>query len=104
MEDNIMEDNIIECTKSDFAEHTIILRGKPLSYIDHLIQKEVMNSEAREILYYGGRQIGKSSFLSIDMITDSVLTDWLSTLYIAPSILQVKEFSDQKLKMTIELG
>jgi len=88
--------------KSDLAEAMVLLKGKVISYTDYPIQKEVMNCDSHEILYFGGRQISKSTLEGVDIIIDCILHEWLSTLYVAPELNQVKEFSTMKLKAIIE--
>lgn len=96
------EAEIFETYKSTVAEGMIKIKGKQLSFQNYPIQKAVMDCDSHEILYYGGRQMGKSTFLGNDTIIDSVTEDWLSTLYIAPALNQVKEFSNIKLKSIID--
>jgi hypothetical protein len=89
-------------TKSHIAEQMIVLKGRPLRLANYPIQKAIMDCEAPEILYFGGRQISKSTFLGNNVIINCIVEKWLSTLYIAPTLNQVKEFSNIKLKSIID--
>ncbi len=92
----------ITTSKVKLVESMINFRGKPISYDNYLISKNILNTKARRIVYKAGRQVGKSFTLGSDILAEAMAKAHQNILYVAPSIPQTKAFSTDKIGMRIQ--
>ena len=93
---------IIGSKSSTFLQKAIILDdGKPLNFDDYHIYKTLLDMDpVKEIVFYTGRQVGKSIFQATRILQHAFIPNFRMT-YIAPTDRQVKEFSRFKLGMIL---
>lgn len=77
---------------SDFAKAVITLRGQPLSFENYLPFVDVYDQYPDTLVIRAGRQVGKSVSLSASLISMSILTEYINSLYIAPLSQQASRF------------
>ena len=87
----------IEITRSDYAQKVIYLDGKPFSLTAFPFMATILNSPSERTILQTGRQIGKSTILSSDLIIDSLAIQHYRSLYVAPRNEQVVQFSKDRL-------
>lgn len=90
--------------KAKFHEHTIALlkyKGKPIELRDYPHSKILLDINAREVMFKGGRQIAKSFTLALKIVGRGMIP-YKQALYVAPSIPQSKVFSVAKIKDRID--
>ncbi len=92
----------LKATKTGWIEKLIHLDGKPFSFEGRNYLLPIYNSDHPKRLLVCGRQTEKSSLVANEIIISSVLTPYLRSLYISPSHLQTRQFSNGKLKPWIE--
>lgn len=81
-----------------FSESMYLLEGKPLRFTQgRNYLKPIHNGEVREILLMTGRQVEKSTSLSIKIGNNVLLRPYSRSLYVAPLNEQVKTFSRGRL-------
>lgn len=87
----------IKLRRSDYAEKIIYLDGKPISFDAVPFMRSMLNSTAEKEVYQTGRQVGKSTTISSDIIVDTTANNFWRSLYVAPRDKQINEFSKDKL-------
>jgi len=93
---------LLKATKSDWISKLIYLDGKPFSFKGRDYLFPIYNTKYKKKLLLCGRQVEKTTSLANEIIIQSVLTPYLKTLYISPSHLQSRQFSNGKLRPWIE--
>jgi len=88
--------------RSDFVQALLYLKGKPLRLDDRDYLLPVFNTRKRRVILKCGRQVEKSSTVAHLLIADSILINAFRTLYVSPSSMQTRSFSNEKLKPGIE--
>ena len=92
----------LKATKTDWIQKMVHLDGAPFSFAgrDYLIP--IYNTNHPKKLLICGRQVEKSSLIANEIIVNSVINPYYKSLYISPSHLQTRQFSNGKLKPWIE--
>lgn len=86
---------------SDIAQATLYHLGKPLRLGNHQFMLPVYNSGDRRIVLKCSRQVAKSTTIANISVSESMITDYWRSLYVSPSALQTRQFSNEKLRPTI---
>jgi hypothetical protein len=84
-------------TSSQFAQTTLMLKGKPFNFDLHAPFRDVYNWPKERIILKTARQVGKSTFLSAFALTTSARKRHYRTFYASTSERQAKEFARVKL-------
>lgn len=84
-------------TQSQFAQATLMLKGKEFGFGLHMPFKDIYNWPKKRILLKTARQVGKSTFLAGFALTDSARHSHRRTFYASTSERQAKEFARIKL-------
>lgn len=100
-EDGTMR-SILKATRSDFVSSLLYLNGKPFSFKGRDYLMPVYNKPSRNILLKTARQVEKSTFLGNYLAINSVIRPYNKSLYVAPSHSQTRQFSNEKLRPSIE--
>lgn len=87
--------------RSDYSQKIIYLDGKPFSLAAFPFMSIILNSPAERTILQTGRQVGKSTILSADLIIDSIAIEHYRSLYVAPRNEQVAQFSKDRLEHMI---
>jgi len=82
---------------SVFTEAVYLIEGKPFSFEGREYLKTIYDTDIAFGLMKTGRQVEKSTTLSIKMANDVLLTPFNRSLYVAPQNEQVKTFSKERL-------
>jgi hypothetical protein len=83
----------INATISQAASALLQLKGKPLSLYNYEPFQFVYDCSPPTLVIKAGRQIGKSLSLAAILITNSIMRNYFSNLYIAPLSQQTSRFS-----------
>jgi hypothetical protein len=97
----IKQQTSVALTRARIAETVLELDGKPFSLDDFPFYRPIYNGNFPMLLMKCGRQVAKSTTGSNLIITDSIGNDFFKTLYVAPSMNQAFEFSNQRLQKMI---
>lgn len=87
---------------SDYVQNTIFLDGQPLRFDGLPFMPPILDCSAERKMMMTSRQVGKSTNLSSETLGKSTAIDNYSTLYVAPRLDQVAEFSKAKLGSMIK--
>lgn len=97
--------------KSDFAEKFLYLNNRPFSLDDYPHMRTLYNCDSMEQVYMTSRQVAKSTTLANEMVLNSIIMPQVDpfnygggfkTLYVSPSVMQTKIFSQDRLGPVIE--
>ncbi|KKM06444.1 hypothetical protein LCGC14_1743910, partial [marine sediment metagenome] len=86
---------------SDIAQATIYHLGKPLRLGNHQFMLPAYNSGERRIVLKCSRQVSKSTTIANIQVTESMVTGHWRSLYVSPSALQTRQYSNEKLRPTV---
>jgi len=84
-------------TRSQFAEATLELKGKPFGFGLHMPFRDIYNWPKDRILLKTARQVGKSTFLSASTLTSCAEKAHHRVFYASTSEKQAREFARVKL-------
>jgi hypothetical protein len=87
--------------KSDIAQAILYHMGNPLRLDNHAFMLPVYNSGDPRIVLKCSRQVAKSTTLCNLQITESAIRPHWRSLYVSPSALQTRQYSNEKLRPTI---
>lgn len=102
MNDNGTFRTMIKAKRSDFVASLLHLNGKPFSFKGRDYLLPVYNADQRNILLKTARQVEKSTFLGNYLTVNCAITPYDKALYVSPSHSQTRQFSNEKLKPSIE--
>lgn len=88
--------------RSRLVEQLVNFQGRPVSFEDYPITREVLDSGSRKIMMLGGRQIAKSMSLSFNMTGKIMGHPYYYMLYVAPTLTQTRTFSNDRIKARID--
>src|ERR1700739_96941 len=87
----------INATISQAATALLQLKGKPLSLYDYEPFQYIYDCSPPTLVIKAGRQVGKSLGLGAILLTNSIMRNYFSNLYIAPLSQQAGRFSGASL-------
>lgn len=87
--------------KSELVESVFALKGVPFSFKNREMMRDLFDMDYPATVLMMGRQVGKSTTLAYDILSDCLIKPWFNTLYIAPRQDQVSVFSGEKLAPAI---
>ncbi len=87
--------------KSDIAQAIIHHLGYPLRLENHAFMLPIYNDDALNTVLKCSRQISKTTTIAILQTLESVLNSFRRSLYVSPSGLQTRVYSNEKLRPTI---
>ena len=90
--------NPVDATCLSFSEFAILVDGKEFDVSKRPYLEEIYNSDSPEILLKAGRQVEKSTSVGNKIISRSILMPYHKSIYVAPASIQVRQFSDDRLK------
>jgi hypothetical protein len=93
---------VIKAKRSDFVASLLHLNGEPFSFSGRDYLLPVYNSPDRNILLKTARQVEKSTFLGNYLSVNAAVKAYNKALYVSPSHSQTRQFSNEKLKPSIE--
>lgn len=88
--------------RSQLVERILTLEGKPFSFKNREMFRLIYDRPQANAVLMMGRQMGKSTTLVNDILIDSLLHNWYSTLFVTPREKQTRTFSMQKLHPVIK--
>jgi hypothetical protein len=107
----IPEEELLSFTPKEFTEFSIRHKGAPIDldrrpWLDPIynmaVTEQLDGNFRRKMLLIFGRQCEKSTSIGNLLIALSNLIPYLRALYVTASMEQMREFSDERLKMPIE--
>jgi hypothetical protein len=90
----------IEGRNSDIAQATLYHLGKPFRLDNHAFLLPVYN-DPDDVVLKCGRQVAKSTTLSTIQVVRAITQPHGRSLYVSPSALQTRQYSNEKLRPTI---
>jgi hypothetical protein len=87
--------------KSDIAQAIIYHLGEPLRLENHAFMVPVYNDEDLRVVLKCSRQVAKTTTIAILQVVESVIRPHWRSLYVSPSALQTRVYSNEKLRPTI---
>lgn len=92
----------MKATKSAFVAKLVYLNGKPFDFTGRHYLKPIYNRPTRQLLLKTARQVEKTTFLGNNLTVNAVIQPYNKALYVSPSHMQTRQFSNEKLKPAIE--
>lgn len=87
--------------KSDIAQSILYHLGRPLRLDNHAFLLPVYNDEDPRIVLKCSRQVAKSTTICNLQLLESVIRPHWRSLYVSPSALQTRQYSNEKLRPTV---
>lgn len=87
--------------KSDIAQAILHHLGRPLRLDNHAFLLPVYNDEHPRVVLKCSRQVAKSTTICNLQVTESAIRPHWRSLYVSPSALQTRQFSNEKLRPTV---
>jgi hypothetical protein len=87
--------------KSDIAQAILYHLGVPLRLENHAFMIPVYNDEDARLVLKCSRQVAKSTTICNIQITEAVIRPHWRSLYVSPSALQTRQYSNEKLRPTV---
>lgn len=87
--------------KSDIAQAVLYHLGQPLRLENHAFMIPVYNDEDLHLVLKCSRQVAKSTTIAILQVLESLISPHWRSLYVSPSALQTRQYSNEKLRPTL---
>lgn len=87
--------------KSDLAQAVIHHLGRPLRLDNHAFMLPIYNNEDERLVMKCSRQVAKTTTIAILQVLESLIRPHWRSLYVSPSALQTRVYSNEKLRPTI---
>jgi hypothetical protein len=87
--------------KSDIAQSVLHHLGRPLRLDNHAFMMPVYNDNEPRLVLKCSRQVAKSTTICNLQVLESVIRPHWRSLYVSPSALQTRQYSNEKLRPTI---
>lgn len=92
-----------EHTRSEYCERLIRLDGMPFNLKDNYsFLIDAYDIGVEDFLLKSGRQVAKTTTLCNILLTEMIGTPFFKSLYVSPTNLQTRRFSNQRLATTIK--
>jgi hypothetical protein len=92
----------IRAPKSAWVHNIIHLAGDKFDFTGRDYLHPIYNSNSKHVLLMTGRQVEKSTLLANNLVIMCVLQPFFRCLYVSPSHVQTRTFSNDKLKPVLE--
>lgn len=92
----------VSISKSEFAESFLYLKGRPFSLEHYPFLYQIYDTDADSICMKFSRQTSKSSTLANLLIINSATIPYFHSMYVAPTVSQTQNFSNDRVKPVIE--
>ena len=92
-------------TVSQFVEKYMTVDGKPFSFARRNYLKPIYDDSfpfSKRTILKCGRQTEKSTCLSMKQLAHVTVIPWFKTLYVSPSQMQTRQFSNDRVRSTAE--
>lgn len=87
--------------KSDIAQAILYHLGRPLRLDNHAFMLPVYNDDDERLVLKCSRQVAKSTTVCNLQIIESIIRPHWRSLYVSPSALQTRQYSNEKLRPTL---
>lgn len=87
--------------KSDIAQSILYHLGKPLCLNNHAFMLPIYNDEDQRLVLKCSRQVAKSTTVCNLQIIEAIISPHWRSLYVSPSALQTRQYSNEKLRPTL---
>ena len=87
--------------KSDIAQAVIYHMGRPLCLENHAFMLPVYNRGDKKIVLKCSRQVSKTTTVAVLQTVNSILRPYWHSLYVSPSAMQTRQYSNEKFNPTI---
>lgn len=87
--------------KSDIAQATLYHLGKPLRLDRHAFMLPIYNNQDPKTVLKCSRQVAKSTTICNLQVCESLISSHWRSLYVSPSALQTRQYSNEKLRPTL---
>ena len=86
---------------SDIAQGILYHMGKPLQLNSHAFLTPIYNRQDTHVVLKCSRQVAKSTTVACIQVLESLWTPHMRSLYVSPSSLQTRQYSNEKLRPTV---
>jgi len=93
---------IVRARRSAFVHNLIYLDGAKFSFAGRDYLRPIYDRDDKQILLKTARQVEKTTFLANNLTITSVVMPYNKALYVSPSHMQTRQFSNEKLRPAIE--
>jgi len=93
---------IVRARRSDFVHNLIYLDGGKFSFAGRDYLRPIYDRDDKQILLKNARQTEKTTFLANNLTVTSVVQPYNKSLYVSPSHMQTRQFSNEKLRPAID--
>ena len=93
---------IVRARRSDFVHNLIYLDGGKFSFAGRDYLRPIYDRDDKQILLKTARQVEKTTFLANNLTVTSVVQPYNKSLYVSPSHMQTRQFSNEKLRPAID--
>lgn len=93
---------VLKARKSAFVAHILHLNGQKFDFTGRDYLKPIYDAPDSNILLKTARQVEKTTFLGNALAINAVIRPYNKALYVSPSHTQTRQFSNEKLKPSIE--
>ena len=93
---------VFTAPETAWVHNLIKLHGKAFDFTGRRYLIPIYNGNQKMILLQTARQVEKSTFLGNKIVTRSAVIPYFRTLYVSPSHIQTRTFSNDRLKPAIE--
>lgn len=87
--------------KSDIAQAVLHHLGRPLRLDNHAFMLPIYNDDEPRMVLKCSRQVAKSTTICNMQVIESVIRPHWRSLFVSPSALQTRQYSNEKLRPTI---
>lgn len=87
--------------KSDIAQAILYHLGKPLRLDNHAFMLPVYNDGDQRLVLKCSRQVSKTTTICNLQVTESVISPHWRSLYVSPSSMQTRQYSNEKLRPAV---
>lgn len=92
---------VLRGRRSDIAQSILYHLGRPLRLDNHAFLLPIYNHQDTKIVLKCSRQVSKTTTIANLQILESVLRPHWRSLYVSPSAMQTRQYSNEKLRPTL---
>lgn len=93
---------VLQKTRAELAQALLRIDGKPFSFENYPMFRDIYNDGSKSIILLTSRQVGKSTFVSNFCCIESIVTPHFRTLFVSPTQEQTHKFSTERVAKTIQ--
>lgn len=88
-------------TVEEIAQKFVTFEGEPFSLEEHTPYKFILSAPFPNIVIQSGRQVAKSTYLSIKLILESIANKYFRSMFVTTSEMQMNDFSRSRMSKVL---